>query len=505
MEAYSIEKKTDEFSEADKAYSMIVQVMRSLAESGAEHAEVESRLRTDGDDLLRKLLQGHFDLRASQEEKLPSVTDASGRTLTHRRENCTRVLASIFGEVTVRRIGYSIPFCESVFPQDAALNLPPDKYSHGLRKIVGAEAAKGSFDETVTLVSAMTSGAIPKRQAEELTSKLVQDFESFYAQRCGLESGSLAGFLVLSVDGKGIVMNEKSLREATRIAAEKAQETRPHRCRLSPGEKSNRKRMATVATVYSIDPFHRSAEEILHLGVEDSNAAKRPKPTQKRVWASIEKSAESLIDEIFDEAARRDPNRLRHWVMLLDGAPQQLALVKKAARKHKASVTIVLDFIHVTEYVWTAAHCFFEVGSKDAEVWVKEKLLEILKGKAGVVAGAMRRKATKLGLDKNKRKGVDDCARYMKKRRNLMRYDDCLSLGMPIATGVIEGACRYLVKDRMDITGARWGLKTAEAVLKLRAMHASRELDDYWVFHREHEKNRNYPAATGKPFLKVVK
>ena len=69
-----------------------------------------------------------------------------------------------------------------------------------------------------------------------------------------------------------------------------------------------------------------------------------------------------------------------------------------------------------------------------------------------------------------------------------------MAKGYPIATGVIEGACRYLVKDRMEITGARWGLEGGEAVLKLRALAINGDLDAYWEFHETQEYQRNYQA-----------
>ena len=92
----------------------------------------------------------------------------------------------------------------------------------------------------------------------------------------------------------------------------------------------------------------------------------------------------------------------------------------------------------------------------------------------------------------SQRKGIDKCDNYLLKDKSYLRYDKYLLAGFPIASGVIEGACRYLVKDRMDLTGARWGLRDAEAVLKLRALRASGDFDDYWKFHCDEELKRNY-------------
>ena len=168
-----------------------------------------------------------------------------------------------------------------------------------------------------------------------------------------------------------------------------------------------------------------------------------------------------VIEEQFREALVRDPEKLRPWIVLLDGNLSQLEIVKSMVKKHQLDLTVTVDFIHVLEYLWKAAHCLKTVGSKEAEDWVAKRALRILQGKASGVAAGIRRSATLNGLAKEARKGVDDCANYLLKFRDYLRYDENLERGLPIATGVIEGACRHLIKDRMDITGARWGLPMA--------------------------------------------
>ncbi len=158
------------------------------------------------------------------------------------------------------------------------------------------------------------------------------------------------------------------------------------------------------------------------------------------------------------------------------------------------SATVTLDFIHVLEYLWRAAHCFHAAGSDEAEAWVRERALRILQGRASHVAAGMRRSATLRKLASEARKGVDRCADYLLKFRHYLRYDKNLLQGLPIATGVIEGVCRHLIKDRMDITGARWGLPGAEAVLKLRSLRSSGDLEEYWSFHRARACERIHGA-----------
>jgi hypothetical protein len=299
--------------------------------------------------------------------------------------------------------------------------------------------------------------------------------------------------MVLSADGKGVVMRKEALLEATRRAAER----RAHkmRKRLSKGEKKDRKRMATVAAVYPVAPHFRTPEDIMaelspvHLVGEEQE---RPRPQDKRVWASVLKKPERVIREAFEEGLRRDPDRHQTWVALSDGNKQQVKLFKKLAKEYGIQLTVVLDIIHVVQYLWRATTVFNAESTPQAEQWVEQRFVEILRGRASQVAAGIRRSATKRGLKAEQRKAADKCAAYLLKYAKYMRYADYLDQGFPIATGVIEGGCRYLVKDRMDITGARWGLAGAEAVLRLRALRSSRDFDEYWAFHEACEYERNH-------------
>jgi hypothetical protein len=180
--------------------------------------------------------------------------------------------------------------------------------------------------------------------------------------------------------------------------------------------------------------------------------------------------------------------------MVVDGHEGQLEPIQASIEHHRVDVTLILDFIHVLEYLWKAAWCFHAPGSEEAEQWVGDRALQILKGKVSDVAAGMRRAATLRQLSANERKPVDTCADYLLKYRDMLHYDASLAQGFPIATGVIEGACRHLVKDRVAITGARWRLRSAEAVLKLRSLRSSGDREAYWDFHKAQELKRNHAS-----------
>ena len=205
---------------------------------------------------------------------------------------------------------------------------------------------------------------------------------------------------------------------------------------------------------------------------------------------------------------------------LVDGNKTQIRVLRRIAKKKGIELTIIVDIIHVIEYLWDAGRVFCPESGLELEGWVKTRLLNILYGKAGFVAGGMRRSATRRNLDAKTRKPVDDCARYLLNHTSYLKYTDYLAQGMPIATGVIEGACRHLVKKRMEVAGARWSLAGAEAVLQLRALRSSGDFDAYWSFHEKQEYKRNHqdsyangvvpatlppPLPSRRPRLKRVK
>jgi hypothetical protein len=212
------------------------------------------------------------------------------------------------------------------------------------------------------------------------------------------------------------------------------------------------------------------------------------------VWASLEQEPAQVIEAAFQEALRRDPLKARKWVVLVDGNDSQVTLVAAAAKRHGVHVALVLDIIHVIEYLWKIARALSSDSDtdNDNESWVTAWLLRLLSGKVSDLVRAQRGMATTRDLSPEKRKVVLDATAYLLNHKEMTRYHDYLAAGFPIASGVIEGACRHLICDRMDITGARWSLTGAEAVLRLRALRASRDFEAYWAYHLRQELHRNH-------------
>ena len=486
MQAYASCGQDAAFATSQTRFTTMVAWLGDEHHAGMTHAQVEERLHTDGLALLRQLYQDRLDLRASQERRLDQVLDADGVEHGTAEGGRERILATRFGEVIVTRIAYRGRGVSDLHPADAVGNLPAEKHSHGLRRLAAIEATRGSFTDAAAAIERATGVRVAKRQVEELTRRAAADVDAFYTARAP-GPGPDTDVLAMQYDGKGVVMRPDALREATAKTAT----SRKLSTRLSRGEKRARKRMAEVACVYDLTPTPRTVADILPADGQPRGKT-RPAPTAHGKWltASVTDDTARVIGAGFDEATRRDPDQKRAWVALVDGNRHQIDRIRAEAHARNLTVPIVVDVVHVLEYLWAATWCLHPEGDPTAETWVREHARRILAGRAGIVAAAIRRKATKQALDPDKRRNADRCATYLLNNKRWLDYPTALANGWPIATGVIEGACRYLVKDRMDITGARWGIDGAEAVLKLRALISNGDFNQYWVWHLDQEQQR---------------
>lgn len=477
----------DVFACPREAFTRIEEWLAGQEAAGLEHGQLEELLAEHGRVLLRLLLQAHLDARAAREERRAEVRGPDGAARTRAEHGHRRLLSTVFGQVTVSRIAYRAPGAANVHPADAALNLPPGRHSHGLARMAALAAAAGSFGAACEHVTRYAGVPLGRRQCEDLAVAAAADFEAFYAGR--LPPGSISrAVLCLSCDAKGIITLPGHLRPDQQRKARKAKPKQDGR--LSRGEVRHRKRMAETGAVFDILPVPRTASGIL-----DPPEGPRPEGPQtqnKWVTASVAGTAADVVETIFAEADRRDPRRERTWIALMDGNNHQLGLVTAGAAERGITITIICDYIHVLEKLWTAAWCFFPEASPDAGPWVRTQSEAVLAGDVPAAAAAVRARAA-AALTPAKRRTAEAAASYLENKAPYLNYPRALAEGWPISSGVIEGTCRHLVKDRMDITGARWGVPTAEAILKLRALRANGDFDAYWQYHLRQERRRNHP------------
>jgi hypothetical protein len=485
--------QSDHFHHAREFFEAMVGWAQSTGPT--DHSEMECAIEERGRELLRRLYQAWYDTLAAVEKR-----EAKGVPVPEGTRVCARgrQLESMLGRVHPVRLEYRRAGEKGRLPLDARLNLPATLYSHPLQKRVAAEAQARAWDGVVKQVDDATNAHVPKRQAQQIARDAVKDFDAFYAQRPVNDSLGENTVLAGSSDAKGVRMLPKALREATRERAEAEQAEAVRGDPMAPKKlRSHDKRMAAVGAVWEQEPVRRTVDDIIaEVQRTPTSKAERPRlpPSKnKRVWASVVNGVSASVGEMFDEFDRRDPKRARTPAVLIDGEQNQQTAILDHARSRRRSITIVLDLIHVIHYVWLAGFALSRRKESVAAEWVVTHLRLLLSAGPAALIAATERAIVEQKLTKSARKQVDRALAYFRRNEIFMDYPAFLAAGLPIATGVIEGACRHLVQDRMGITGARWDLPGAEAILKLRALHTSDDWDDYWRFHLQQEALRTYP------------
>jgi hypothetical protein len=498
---------------------MLAGLADDLAGAGAAAMTLEAMEQlvvARGRELLRAVFQHGLDAGADAEVRLPGVTGADGVARTLAERDHSRVIVTMVGPVRVRRIAYrakarGVP---ALSPRDAVLNLPLCCYSWHLQRLAVMFAGDGAYELAREFVRAATGVTIGKRQLEEIVAGAAADVAAFYAvpaparpaqpdgQQPGQPEEDAVLPLGLSADGKGVAMRPESRRKRAKAPGKRVKNfgTRP-----GIGEKGH-KRIAEVACVFDVVPQPRTPGQVMaghHGGGGGSGKTgqkkrKRGKPApeavNRRYSVDIAADRSAAIGWLFDEAGRRDPGHARQWVALVDGDNHQINLIEQeAAARGITGLTILIDLIHVLEYLWKAAWAFHEPRDPAIETWTIAQATDILHGRAAEVTARIRQLAARHPPQHTEHaKNIRKVLTYLDAKQPYLDYPKALAAGWPVATGVIEGACRHLVKDRMGITGARWGTSGAQAILWLRVIHANHDQDAYWRHRLQQEHQRNH-------------
>jgi hypothetical protein len=450
-----------------------------------------------GRELLCGLVQLGLDTQAVAEVRLAEVTGCDGVTRRRAERGHARPVVTRVGKVVVRRIAYrtGVRGAGSLFPRDAVLNLPPCGYSWGLQRLAEMFCRSGSYAQAQEFVLAATGVSVGKRQLEEITVAAAGDAERFCQDQnpnpAAGERGQVLPPLAISADGKGVAMRPEARRRRTKAPA---QRVRTFGKRVGTGEKKGHKRMAETGCVFDVIPAGqpRTPEQVMR--PDPGSSTNTPRAENRWYACDITAGRDATIGKVFAEADRRDAGHQRTWIALVDGDVCQLDWIQAQAAARGITVTILIDFIHVLEYLWKAAWCFHAPRDPAMEDWVTAQGLDILHGRVGDVIERIRRLAAQHPPRPGSEhaKIIRKTLSYLENKRPWMDYPRALAEGWPIATGVIEGACRHLVQDRMGITGARWSLQGAQAMLWLRAITASGDTDAYWTWHITQEHQRNH-------------
>ena len=411
-----------------------------------------------------------------------------GRDLKRLEEMHERRYVSVFGELMIPRYMYGTRETQKheVIPTDAVLGLPEGDFSHLLQEWDQAFCVQSSHAESRRTVERVLGIGQSVRSLEQMNVSMAQSVEAFrscQAKPAAKEEGSI---MVLTADCKGIPMRRDAKQDPPTV-----------RGRRKKGEKANKKRMACVGGVYTIDPFVRTSEDVVNEVLRDARKPDRPKPCHKQLRAELtreidgeEVNGKGRIFSWFAEQVKiRNPRCRKPVVCVMDG---ERALWKKLSALI-FGVVCILDIFHVLERLWQAAYCFHPEGSDEAQAFVTDRLLRLLRGEVGYVIGGLKQMATKQKLKGARVRQLSAAIGYLERNRRFMKYDEYLAAGYPIGSGVAEGACRHLVKDRMELTGMRWRIPGAQAMLNLRAVYLNGDWEAFQQHRIKQERHQLYP------------
>ena len=432
----------------------------------------------------RRLLQATFDIDSAREERASGVTSAVGIPHGSVEEGHGRGLASVFGPVRVTRMAYRNRREPNLYPADARQVLPGDPYSLGMRFLAAFHLAGGGCGQAQEVIEARAGVTVGRDQLTGLAEDLAAWTGDFYEERsrdAEEEEQPDSDVIMMQGDGKGIAMRPEHRRNAGK----------------EDGTRPGIKKMAEIVAVADFTPAVREPQDIAAPPAR-RQAHPGPKARDKWVSASVTESIEDMIAAAFDEADRRDPERVRQRVFLVDGNKQQITAIEAQAAGRGLKVPVLIDYIHVSGYLGKAAAALHPGDPAAAGQWADGQLLRVLHRRAKAVAATLASVAAKTRASPRTRHldltDMDRAVTYLTNNYQHMKYDEALEKGWPIATGMIEGACRFVIEDRFGITGARWSPDGAEVILKLRAVVVNGDLDDYMRYYKERYRSEHHLA-----------
>jgi len=476
--------------------------LREMTQFVEQAVEARQATHVVEEGLFRRVLEmGHHALGmyfhlSGDGDQGEQVRLADGREFRRLEAHHIRAYLSVFGEFELSRVVYGTREGQKIeyVPLDERLQLPEQKFSKLLNdwnQSLVVDTPYARVDATLARILGFKQSVHSLERSNRWLAEDVTAFWDALAVPPADEEGALT---VCSADGKGVPIRGEP---KAPVMADPP---------LKAGPKPGRKKVSLVGSVYTVDPFVRTPEAVLDAlfrspGERADPAADRPQPCFKRVRASLIRDAgetsKPSYDEIFGwiahELSTRDPLGKRPLILLMDGQESLWNAGLSHLPEDQCRVTEILDLLHACGYVWDAAHLFHPTGSANALGYVRRLVLQILQGEVNAVIRALRRKGARTKLRGKRAETLEDICGYFETHSHRMAYDEYLSAGYPIASGVIEGACRNVVKDRMERSGMRWVIKGAHAMLGLRSIHLSGLWDQFMRFHIDRECQRLYP------------
>jgi hypothetical protein len=490
---------------AELLHTLVPQVLevltRALHEGTAVH-HVESQLWDLALQLGQRSLAAFFDACGTGDLG-ETLTLPDGHDVQRLEQLHTRRYVSIFGEFRLARTAYGSREGQALefVPLDNRWQLPQSVFSYVLQDWDQALAVEQAFSQVNQTIARMLKLKQSVDSLEGMNQQMAQDVGWFREAQGTPPAAEEGQIVVTTADGKGIVMRG----QATPTVCGGQRPT---------GERVNGKRMATVGAVYTVAPYVRTAADVVAALFRDPDyqPSPRPEPCHKRVWASLPQegpeprsSIAVVSDWLWWEFAQRNPQWARPTVCLCDGQEALWQACSEAVADPNR--VDILDLLHVTPRLWQAGKLLYGERGKEVVPFVRQRLTQVLEGKVETVIRGLRRLGVERGLKGAKKKALARICGYLQKNRQRMRYDVYLREGYPIASGVIEGACRHLIKDRMERAGMHWTPAGAQAMLDLRSVWIGGYWEAFQQDRIEQETERLYPhrdLVAGEAFFAMA-
>ena len=475
----------------DSLLVSLVAFVHSAAADGLPAHQVERQLFSQVLTLGREAFS--LFLRLQGQGDLGENLQVDGEVVRRLDEPHDRPYRSVFGDFNIRRVVYGSREGQKILfvPLDNRLQLPQGDYSYLLQEWDQTLACESAFARVSATIDSMLGVEQPVDSLERINRDMAQSVESFRENRPLVQPEKEGELFVVTDDGKGVVMR-------------RGPDDAPAKAHRGKGDKANKKRMAVVGGIYSVDRHVRTPEEMTAALFRDPRGPgqekeDRPEPVGKHLWARLSEAADGNqaepIEAVFtwqkQELDRRNPLG-KAVVSVMDGQ-ENFWEAKRQYLGGAESIVEVLDILHVTPRLWQAGHLFHKEGSEEVKRFVRERVLRVLKGEARGVIKGLRRMGTMRELKGKKKADLRKICNYLEKNVERMRYDEYLAKGYPIASGVIEGACRHYVKDRMERSGMRWSVAGAQAMLDVRSEYLNGDWEAFHAWRIAHATQTLYP------------
>jgi hypothetical protein len=425
-----------------------------------------------------KLLLLFFQMR-NQACSRRSILTTKGQELPYHGEQ-KRTYFSIFGLIPLWRPYFYQAGVGGQVPLDAELSLGADRYADLLRELLTYVGVYVPYHKAVDIWQRFLQGVVSTRALQSIVAEDAAEVEAYYVQKPAPPPVLEANILVIQADGKGVPM----------VLDEPA----PAPVRLGKGQKRGHKKEAIVTTVYTIAPHPRTPQQVVTSFFHQNEVANSleppacpPNPQHKHIWATLTGKDAALLRLTTQVKGHLGPH-IQHKVALTDGCEA----LQDRVESYFPDFKLILDFIHPNEYLWEVATSLFGETDEQRTAWVAQQTLLMLSGQTQQLVRDFRSLAETPEQTKSQREKLTKTANYFERNLPYMDYPTYLAQGWPIASGVIEGACRHFVKDRFELSGMRWTQAGAEHLLHLRAVAENGDWEAYHHFRRRQRHQRLY-------------